>query len=375
MRAVLMHSGLEVGHHLIHALQHTLGAVGIVLEVAQHLREVRRPARQVLAISDRQPDKFLGHDRWKRPTKVGEHLHMSGGLHGVQQAVGDILDVLAQDLYAARRECSGGQAAYPTMGRWVEKSIWRTISCASGFNYRQANLAQLLGSRRTIRGKVLENRHDIGVASDHPRVEIGIPMDRILTAQPVVEGVGVGKYLRIEQMIEAQLLVRFAYCGWASPLGIVMPISAYPASRLEGAVALRRSSCWTSSSLIVSTRSTMACSTASDISRTVGPSKSVDNGEVDSEGLSAMRAMSSAPNMEWPPMRKKLSSSPTCARFSNVDTIVGHALLDHGAGSVSTLALSRSVLAKLGVGSASRSTLPLGVNGSDSSTTIVAGII
>ena len=81
--------------------------------------------------------------------------------------------------------------------------------------------------------------------------------------------------------------------------------------------------------------------------------------------------MSCVPSSEWPPRRKKLSSTLTPSTASSADRIAASSVSTSVRGATSSP--SRSVFDASGAGSAARSTLPFVVSGSDDRTTNVAG--
>src|SRR5579885_2467476 len=104
--------------------------------------------------------------------------------------------------------------------------------------------------------------------------------------------------------------------------------------------------------------------------RTVGASKRVRKGS-SMPKVRVICATNCAPSMEWPPSIKKLWSLPTCSTCSRAATIsatFSSANVLGGAKDVSC-----KVLVSLGGGNAARSIFPLGVSGSASSKTKLAG--
>src|SRR5581483_11995186 len=53
-------------------------------------------------------------------------------------------------------------------------------------------------------GEVAQDRDDIGIARDDPRVEKGVPVNGILGSQARKKGIRIGQNLRIEQAEQAQ---------------------------------------------------------------------------------------------------------------------------------------------------------------------------
>ena len=72
---------------------------------------------------------------------------------------------------------------------------------------------QFLGGVGAIGREVLENGHHIGVTGHHPGMQKGIPMHRILAAQPVIQRIRVGQHFLVQQVVQAQRRVRFARHG------------------------------------------------------------------------------------------------------------------------------------------------------------------
>ena len=122
MPLLLADRGAEIGRHLLDAAQHARGAVGIVLEIAQHLREIRRPGLELLVIVGRNAEQFRGHDR-RAAAPRNRRSHPSGPWPATASisVVGDALRYARAALDAARREGGRAKLAQPRMRRRVHE--------------------------------------------------------------------------------------------------------------------------------------------------------------------------------------------------------------------------------------------------------------
>ena len=65
---------VEVGAHLLHALQGLADSTGVVLEVAQHLGEVLGPPLEQVVVRGGHPEHLGGHDGRQRVGERGHHV-------------------------------------------------------------------------------------------------------------------------------------------------------------------------------------------------------------------------------------------------------------------------------------------------------------
>ena len=90
-----------------------------MLEVAEHLREIRGPRRQLRPVGGRHAQHFSRDDGWQGVSQVPDNIHTALVLHCIQQTVGDVLDMRAQPLYPARGEGFRCQAAHAGVCRRI----------------------------------------------------------------------------------------------------------------------------------------------------------------------------------------------------------------------------------------------------------------
>jgi len=83
------------------------------------------------------------------------------------------------------------------------------MTCASGGQRFQSHGAQMLGRWCACRREALEDGDDVGVARDHPGVQVRVPVYGVLLAQLMIERIGVGQHLWIQQLHQAQDLALF----------------------------------------------------------------------------------------------------------------------------------------------------------------------
>ena len=86
------------------ALQHSVGAVGIVLEIPQHLSEIGGPVLQLNMIGDGTPSISAVTIAGSGFGEVGHHFHFAAGLHTVEQSFDDLLNVRFQMLHPSGSE-------------------------------------------------------------------------------------------------------------------------------------------------------------------------------------------------------------------------------------------------------------------------------
>ncbi len=93
------------------------------------------------------------------------------------------------------RPCSGGS----------RNSICRTMTAAIGAELAHARAPS---SRSGVGVRAARKRCSTvitsAIAGDHPGVQVRIPVDRILLAQPAIQRIGVGQDLGVEQVVEAE---------------------------------------------------------------------------------------------------------------------------------------------------------------------------
>ena len=122
----------------------------------------------------------------------------------IQQPIGNVVDVCAQDFDPRRGKCLRCKAAQPGMRRRVKKNHLLDHDLGDGIQRGQPHGGELLG-RGGARSRVLVQHLDhILVTRDDPRVQKGVPVHRIFGAKPVEKRVRVGEDLGIKQVIEAQ---------------------------------------------------------------------------------------------------------------------------------------------------------------------------
>jgi thioesterase domain-containing protein len=215
MIAIALHRLTEVGQHVMEAGENSLEAIGIVLEVSEHLGEVLGPGLQSVAVRRWQAEQFRRHDRWERIGKVGDHIHLPASGKPVEQGVDDILDVGAQLLDPPWGEGPGSKAADACVSGRIQEEHLLHHHLRDGAHRRHAERGELLGAVGAIGGKVLEDGHDVRVARDDPCVQEGIPMHRIFFAKAAVERIGVGKDVGVQQVVEAQWRLP-RHRGWSA---------------------------------------------------------------------------------------------------------------------------------------------------------------
>ena len=95
MLALLGDSIAEIFGHLRHALQHSRIAFRIVLEISQHLGEIRRPFFELNVIARGNAHQLGRNDRRQRLGNLGNDVDLFLALQSVEQALDDVLDVAA----------------------------------------------------------------------------------------------------------------------------------------------------------------------------------------------------------------------------------------------------------------------------------------
>ena len=180
---LLAHRRAEVPRHVVHALEDARSAVGVVLEIPEHLGEVRGPRLELRVVLDWHAE-HLGHDdARKRLADVRNHIHVPRRQDGLDEAVGNLLDVLAQELHSLRRESLGCQTPQPRVRGRIHEQHLLHHHLRNGVHGRQAHGCQLRGRGRAVGGKFVQHSNHIRVAGHDPFVQERIPMHGILGPQ------------------------------------------------------------------------------------------------------------------------------------------------------------------------------------------------
>ena len=92
-----------------------------MLKIPEHLREISRPFFQFRVIFGRNAEHLRRDDGWERSGEIRDHVHLPTGLHTVEQFVGYLLNVTAQNADTMRSKGDGSQAAQPRVRGRVHK--------------------------------------------------------------------------------------------------------------------------------------------------------------------------------------------------------------------------------------------------------------
>src|SRR6266481_8689208 len=97
VRLNFLDSSLEVLRHFIHGTAHWRCTLRIVLEIAEHLREVLRPGFQLWSIFDWDSQHLRSDRVGEGFGEIRNHIHAAFGHHGIEQHLHDVSDVIRSE--------------------------------------------------------------------------------------------------------------------------------------------------------------------------------------------------------------------------------------------------------------------------------------
>ena len=121
MFALLTDRILKVFRQIRYGLQYGGVTLGVMLEISQHLGEIRGPNLQLEMITGRHAQHFGGHDGGQRLGQVRNHIHLASGFNSVEQMIDDVGDVSAQFFNPRRSKSFGRQPAQARVRRSVHE--------------------------------------------------------------------------------------------------------------------------------------------------------------------------------------------------------------------------------------------------------------
>ena len=199
---------MEVVGHALHAAQHALHAVGIVLEIAQHLSEVRRPGLELADVGNRHAQHFRRYGGGKRLGEIRDHVHVSLGFHLIEQRCHDALDVRPQHLHAIRGENLSRQVSQAGVRRRIHEQHLFHGHFRNRIERGEPQSGKFFRRRGLISQEVMQDVDHVPIARDHPCVNERIPMDRIFRPQAPEERIRIGEHFGFEKMVKAEAGVR-----------------------------------------------------------------------------------------------------------------------------------------------------------------------
>src|SRR5579883_919200 len=204
MSALLADNFTEVADKVFDGVQHFRSAVRIVLEIADDFREVRGPLFELAVLGAGQAEQFGGDDGGERLGKVLHDFHATARLDGIKQFLGELHDAVAEFRDSLRSEGASGEIADSRVGGRVKEEHLLDHDLGEGVEAGEALGIKLFGRGSARGGEVAQDRDDVGIAGDDPRVEKGVPVNGIFGSQARKKGIRIGQNLRIEQAEQAK---------------------------------------------------------------------------------------------------------------------------------------------------------------------------
>ena len=157
-----------------------------MLKVPEHLGEVFRPRFQLVTIGHRHTHQFGSDGRREGIGHIGDDVHAARGQYAIDQAVGDLLNVRADGRDTRRRERRRCQRPHARMRGRVEEQHLPHQHLRDRVQFGQPEGCELFGAGLALGGEPLQHDHHVCVTTDHPGMQVGIPVHRILRLQPAV---------------------------------------------------------------------------------------------------------------------------------------------------------------------------------------------
>ena len=151
------------------------------------------------SILDRNSQHFRRDDVRERLSKISDYIHFPTGRDVVDEPLHYIADVTPQDLHTLGGKRVRSQTSDPRVGRRIQEEHLLYHHLCDRSYIAQANFLKIFGSRRSIRGKVMQDSDYVLVARYHPGMKKRIPVNRSFRPQLLEERVRIGKDFRFEQ--------------------------------------------------------------------------------------------------------------------------------------------------------------------------------
>jgi hypothetical protein len=143
----------------------------------------------------------------ERNGKIPKKVDSPVGEHVIDELIGDRLDIAAKFFHFARSKGERAESTKAGMHGIVHKQKLLAHHLGKGFHEGKAKPIEVLWARGTVGGQIGEDGDHFGIASNHPGVHVGIPVDRVVFAKSVVKRIGIGSDVGIEKPKKTEMLV------------------------------------------------------------------------------------------------------------------------------------------------------------------------
>src|ERR1039458_4647858 len=194
----------EIFGHIADAACHARNAIRLVLKIPQNLREIDGPLLQLFVIAHRNAQHFGGNDGGHRRGQFSHDIRSSFADETGNQAVRDVLNMPAQYRDPRGSKRCGAEVSQSRVNRRIPEQHLPGHDLNDWIHCPEAHVVQLLRCERSVSRQAAQDRYNVSIPRNYPRMQESIPMHGIGFTQFPIQPVGGSHDIRLHELTQTE---------------------------------------------------------------------------------------------------------------------------------------------------------------------------